>query len=85
MTGERKISTMAEFHEYAAYLDRIEELKMELLDAMSGDVPKSVSRPGWEKMDAGETKLRSDLEDRMFTEHPRNASTKVFYGGDTDE
>jgi len=81
MGDKRKKSSMDEWKRYAELLDELDNIKFKLLDAIAGDVPKTVHSPGWDKIDEGETKLRSDLEDRMFQEHPDKASIDIFYGG----
>lgn len=80
MSDFQKESSFDDFERYAQLLDQIEELHFQLMTMLSGDVPKSVYLDGWAKMNDGETKLRSDLEDRLFQEHPEKADIDVFYG-----
>lgn len=80
MPNHQKSGSVDEWKRYAELLDQIEELHFELMNEMSGNVPETVSEQGWEKMHEGQTKLKSDLEDRFAEEHPDEFDTHVFYG-----
>jgi len=84
MTDEhlQKTSSMGQYREYAELLNTIEQAKHDLLVAMAGDVPKTVYRDGYDKISDGESRLRSDLENRMAKEHPDDFNLEVFYGND---
>lgn len=62
--------------------DQVRRTRAELmaLHTLLSTVPKTVQRGGFDKTDAGLTKLKSDLEDRMAEEHPDTWDTDVFYG-----
>jgi len=78
-TNYEKTSSMDEFEKYAEMLYLIRHLQLELGREMSGNVPKNVQRPGYEKMREGTDRLRSDLENRMAAEHPDEWSIDVYY------
>jgi len=65
---------------------KVESEISELLDEIArGDVPKSVYWDDLQKVDRHMAELRSELEERMFKEHEKTATTQVFFGdaGDT--
>ena len=71
---------MDQWNEIADTVNELEQLQTELLEQMSGNVPKSVYIDSFEKIQSGTTTLKSDLEDRMFQEHPNEADVTIFYG-----
>ena len=51
-----------------------------LWDMLGGHTPKGIFIKNIYKSSKGIDQLNSDLEDRMFIEHPDEASTYMFYG-----
>lgn len=79
-----KETDMDQWHEIAAAMQQLQDAQTDLLDAMArnGDVPKGVYNDHYERLSDAQSKLKSDLEDRMFNEHPDEAEIDIFYGGD---
>lgn len=73
---------MEQWREIAEAMNRLEEAKLEAFRALAGDIPKSVWEDQYQRMSDAETKLKSDLEDRMFKEQHDEADTHIFYGRD---
>ena len=82
MSRKQKTTDIEQWEEIAEAINELEEAKSKLLTAMAqrGDVPKSVYRDHYDRLNDAESKLKSDLEDRMFEEHGDKVDTKVFYG-----
>jgi phage-related minor tail protein len=77
---------MEQWAEIAQAVKELQEARSNLLEELThdGNVPKTVYNTQFDRVGDGASKLKSDLEDRMFKEHPDEATTDVFYGGDGD-
>ncbi|SEQ03097.1 hypothetical protein [Natrinema salaciae] len=73
---------MVEWEKIAEAIHQLQDARSNLLRTLTGEgnVPKSVYRTQYERVEDSTSKLKSDLEDRMFEEHPDEASIDVFYG-----
>ena len=83
MSDNLQTTDFENWEEIADAMRDVQEAHSELLSAMAhrGDVPKSVYVDLYDDLSDTQSQLKSDLEDRMFEEHPDKADTAVFYGG----
>lgn len=75
---------MEQWREIADAMQTLQDAQTDLLDelARGGDVPKGTYRDHYEQLSDAQSKLKSDLEDRLFEEHPDDATIGIFYGDD---
>ncbi|NUC75039.1 hypothetical protein HTZ84_22500 [Haloterrigena sp. SYSU A558-1] len=75
---------MGQWEDIAAAINDLEAARRDLLDELTknGNVPKTAYGDQYRRIGDATTKLKSDLENRMFDEHSDDASTDVFYGSD---
>jgi hypothetical protein len=57
---------------------QIHDARINLIEQVSGNVPKTTYIHTFNKMEHNEIKLRSELEERYYKEHD-NATTEMFY------
>ena len=71
---------MEYYRDVSIQISKIRYEFFKLLDMLGGHIPKGVYRKGVDKIDAGTMQLPSDLENRMYKEHPDIDPTYMFYG-----
>lgn len=80
--AQKQTTDMEQWEEIGKQAQKAREELFALHELLSGSVPKTAWRDGFETADDGLTALKSDLENRMGEEHPDDFDTDVFYGGD---
>jgi len=70
---------MQQWKKIAEAMNKLEEAQWEAFRALAGDVPKTVWQDQFSQISDAEGKLKSDLEDRMFKEHPDDSDVYTFY------
>lgn len=84
MSDNLQTTDFENWEEIADAMRDVQEAHSEMLSAMTrrGEVPKSVYSDVYDDLTDAQSHLKSDLENRMFKEHPDKANTAVFYAGD---
>jgi len=84
--SKKQTTEYEQWLEIAAQVNAVQAEMRELLNQLNtdGDVPKTVYGPQNRRANDALSQLKSDLENRMFEEHPEKASTDDFYGRDSE-
>lgn len=81
MSDRLQSTEFEQWEEIAEAMDELQEAQKRLLDeiAQNGNVPKTVYRSVYSDLSEAQSQLKSNLDDRMFKEHPDRAEIDVFY------
>jgi len=81
MSDRLQSTEFEQWEEIAEAMDELQDAQKRLLDeiAQNGNVPKTVYSSVYSDLSEAQSQLKSDLEDRMFKEHPDRAEINVFY------
>ena len=81
MSDRLQSTEFEQWEEIAEAMDELQDAQKRLLDEMTqnGNVPRRVYQSVYYDLSEAQSQLKSDLDDRMFKEHPDRAERDVFY------
>lgn len=73
---------MDQWKRIAATIDEFQAARSDLFIELAheSNIPKTEYMAAYQKLETATDTLKSDLENRLFEEHPDEASTDLFYG-----
>ncbi len=76
-----------DFEKWKKIAEKVKNVRRELheLSQELDSVPKSVYSEKYHQISKHLRQIKSDLEDRMFKEHPKQADENIFYGDSKEE
>lgn len=71
-----------DFEKWKEIAEKVKDVRRELYELSNEleTIPQSVYMDEYHQVSKHLRKMKSDLEDRMFEEHPEEADEDVFYG-----